>query len=397
MAKWWQKIDVQDLIGSGYSDVSFLGSGLNGAVFRANDLGQKRLVAVKLINAAKRDRITRKRLKSEIEAMRELRGICAVEIYHADTDAQRPYYVMEYIELGDFRSRLGKTLSSLTLLSLYLKICRCVQACHAHGITHRDLKPENVLFRGLQTPILADFGICKIGDRDLGTMRTEMEKRGTPLYMAPEQLHDHLVQSKPADIYALGIMLFFDIYNGIRNEDCKDQIRQLSDRCTSNDPESRPSIADVISEINRIAERIRQLSNYRPAIGRLIALAEAALSRIPHQKRALLGAEWIYLKSIVDAFHRLVPGLGAASYVSTLNKDAYHFTSEFESLFPSDYEGPAEEHGPLAESHLRNRRARDRRDDAQDLEIPSRRSVAIVQGEYDKVIRHMKRFRKSLP
>lgn len=397
MAEWWEKIDVQVLIGPSYADVSYLGSGLNGAVFRANDLEHRRLVAVKLVNAAKRDRITRKRLDSEIEAMRELRGACAVEIYHADTGAQRPYYVMEYVALGDFRHRLARSRSSQTLLSLYLKICQCVQTCHDHGITHRDLKPENVLFRRPGRPVLADFGICKIGDRDLGTMRTEMERRGTPLYMAPEQLHDHLDQSKPADIYALGIMLFFDIRGRIRNEECQERIRQLSDSCTSNDPRSRPSIEDVISEISRIRRRVKQLSDYRPAVSRLIALAEAALGRIPHQNRILLGAEWVYLKSIVEAFHRLVPGVGPSRHLWSLNESAYHFTSEFDSLFPRDYMGLGEEQDSYAPSSSRTRRSRDRDYNGQDPGSLPRDAVTIVHSECMKVICHMKIFRKTLP
>ena len=132
MAKWWEKIDVQVLIGPSYADVSYLGSGLNGAVFRANDLEHRRLVAVKLVNAAKRDRITRKRLDSEIEAMRELRGACAVEIYHADTGAQRPYYVMEYVALGDFRHRLVQAKPSSLCISRFVSACKHVMTTELH-------------------------------------------------------------------------------------------------------------------------------------------------------------------------------------------------------------------------------------------------------------------------
>ena len=76
---------------------------------------------------------------------------------------------------------------------------------HGEGIIHRDLKPSNILLHGGQA-FLADFGVAKLVQQDLGLTRPGM-LMGTPDYMAPEQ-----VLSKPlngqADLYAFGVVLY---------------------------------------------------------------------------------------------------------------------------------------------------------------------------------------------
>jgi hypothetical protein len=75
-------------------------------------------------------------------------------------------------------------------------------------IVHCDFKPANVLISGKGVPYIMDFGLARVlgGRQDPG----EEEKiRGTPAYMAPEQL-----SGKPeeigiwTDIYALGATLY---------------------------------------------------------------------------------------------------------------------------------------------------------------------------------------------
>ncbi len=228
---WWKSIDVESIVGSHYMDFKYHDNGLNGVVFRALARASRKPVAIKLIRVKSKDQTTRKRLAAEIEAMERLDGKCSIKICEANLESTPPYYVMEFVRGGNFRSRLSRRISVLRLLSLFQSICCCVAECHAIEITHRDIKPENILFRSPYQPILGDFGMCKLGATTIGTTRIEMEKRGTPLYMAPEQLKDYLPQSKPADIYALGTMLYFDIMPKLRHPSLKDQAETLTERC----------------------------------------------------------------------------------------------------------------------------------------------------------------------
>lgn len=107
--------------------------------------------------------------------MGRLDGKCAVKIFEANSTANPPYYVMEFVRWGDFRSVLHRRISVSRLLSMLQSICECVAECHVLDITHRDIKPGNILFRSPNNPISADFGICKLGATALDTIRMEME------------------------------------------------------------------------------------------------------------------------------------------------------------------------------------------------------------------------------
>ena len=72
---------------------------------------------------------------------------------------------------------------------------------HHHGIVHCDLKPSNIMIKRT--------GTKKIVDIDSSCVPAELEDtglRGTPYYMAPEQLRDHTV-SYASDIASLGYVL----------------------------------------------------------------------------------------------------------------------------------------------------------------------------------------------
>jgi serine/threonine protein kinase len=72
-------------------------------------------------------------------------------------------------------------------------------------VIHRDIKPANMMVLPMGLLKLVDFGIAKAATIERRTV-TGMAK-GTPSYMAPEQLRGHDV-GPGADIYALAVSLF---------------------------------------------------------------------------------------------------------------------------------------------------------------------------------------------
>jgi len=77
------------------------------------------------------------------------------------------------------------------------EVCEAVQHAHDIGVQHRDLKPSNIMLDAELRPRILDFGLSS-GDPSRGHFR------GTPRYLAPEQLDASQPIDARTDVYALG-------------------------------------------------------------------------------------------------------------------------------------------------------------------------------------------------
>ena len=86
---------------------------------------------------------------------------------------------------------------------------------HGKQISHGDLKPENIVFEKRFMPgklpftRLIDFGFAVDRNDSLykrhGIRSTEF---GTPIYMAPEKLHNKPLEEK-SDLWSVGVMAYY--------------------------------------------------------------------------------------------------------------------------------------------------------------------------------------------
>ena len=181
-------------------------------IFRAYDLENQRLVAIKLLSETAaaseemRDRIVR---EAELLVHFKHPGVVRAENVGAGPDGSF-YFVMELLEgepLSTYLSREG-SMSAELALPLMLQAARALEAVHQQGIVHRDVKPGNCFLCG---PIgnprrikLLDFGLAKLPGHTPSTAPVVL---GTLEYMAPEQaVGDPTVVR--ADVYSLGAVLF---------------------------------------------------------------------------------------------------------------------------------------------------------------------------------------------
>jgi serine/threonine protein kinase len=76
--------------------------------------------------------------------------------------------------------------------------------CHARNIAHRDIKLENLLLDSKGNIKIIDFGFstCIPNERKIKMFC------GTPSYMAPEIVNKKEYSGPPADVWALGVLLF---------------------------------------------------------------------------------------------------------------------------------------------------------------------------------------------
>ncbi|MBL8794986.1 MAG: serine/threonine protein kinase [Planctomycetia bacterium] len=193
-----------------YEILEVLGRGGMGVVYKARQKRLDRLTALKMILAGP-DAIgeEKARFRTEAEAVARLHHPNIVQIYEVGEQDGRPYLALEYVGGGSLAQQLhGEPMAPRRAAQLVLTLAQAVQHAHEHGVIHRDLKPANILLTTEGTPKIADFGLAKRLDLDLGHTQTGAVL-GSPSYMSPEQAAGKTRQLGPAtDIYALGVVLY---------------------------------------------------------------------------------------------------------------------------------------------------------------------------------------------
>jgi serine/threonine protein kinase/class 3 adenylate cyclase/Leucine-rich repeat (LRR) protein len=95
------------------------------------------------------------------------------------------------------------------ILAVMSKTCQAIQFAHEHGVLHRDLKPENIMIRPDGDPVVMDFGLAKLEERQREmSISIEGQIVGTIEYMAPEQAKSSKHVTERADVYSLGAILY---------------------------------------------------------------------------------------------------------------------------------------------------------------------------------------------
>ncbi|HEU5058638.1 MAG TPA: protein kinase, partial [Kofleriaceae bacterium] len=185
----------------------FIARGGMGEVYRAVDSHTNRAVALKVLRSD--DDELAERLGMEARALIELNHPAIVRyVAHGNAPAVGVYLAMEWLEGGILPVRLKR--EPLTLdesLALCARVADGLGAAHQLGMVHRDVKPANLFLvddRVDQVKVL-DFGIVRNPWKPLTETGHGL---GTPEYMAPEQARCERTLGPPADVFALGCVLF---------------------------------------------------------------------------------------------------------------------------------------------------------------------------------------------
>lgn len=190
-----------------YRIVREVGRGGMGIVYQAEDDVLQRPVAYKVLPDAVRDDP-----KALEDFLREARIAASlhhpniVTIFDAGQTADAVYIAMEYVEGRSLQDILDevRTLPLSRALDIFKQACRSLIHAHRQQIVHRDVKPANIMLSSSGTVKLMDFGLAAVISSASAKVSTV---RGTPFYMAPEQILGETV-SALADQYALGCTLY---------------------------------------------------------------------------------------------------------------------------------------------------------------------------------------------
>ncbi len=133
------------------------------------------------------------------------------KIHHANIVPLLGYYedgpamALEWMSGGSLSEMLVReALAPARAAEIAIAVLGALGEAHRLGILHRDVKPANVLFDGIGSPRLADFGAAHLSDASVTATAAAI---GTLIYMSPEQR-----LGRPAtvasDLYAVGALLF---------------------------------------------------------------------------------------------------------------------------------------------------------------------------------------------
>ena len=261
--------------------VAFIGKGSFGVVREA--VWGKMHVAVKTVT--KDASCDKTLLEAEISTNMFHPNVVASYLYLVEDDPPWSLHLIQELCDGDlataFRNRLLRNVNmDLPNYRAVLQLCRHIaggmEYIHKRNVVHGDLNPRNVLLLGAVAKV-ADFGMAAW----LRENAVKDRRGGTPFYIAPEVLEDHMLY-KASDVYSFGVIMW-EAYTGVApfvpivSGDRVKHIaydgfpampshtptgyRDLVFACLAKNPDDRPSFTHIISKLRRLRDRYKNTTN----------------------------------------------------------------------------------------------------------------------------------------
>lgn len=186
-----------------------LGEGGFGAVYRVWDLRMNGPCALK--ESFDTSPAARQQFEFEAQVLYKLNHPNLPRVYDYFLEgAVTPCLVMEFIEgenLAEKLIRAGRPLGESNVLLWTQQVCSALTYLHSQNppVVHRDLKPENIILTPSNSVKLLDFGISKILNPAMRTVKPA--RAATPGYSPPEQYGQSGTDAR-SDIYSLGATLY---------------------------------------------------------------------------------------------------------------------------------------------------------------------------------------------
>ena len=194
-----------------FERLNLVGKGAFGKVYKVKHKASGEIFAMKTI---RKDHVIDKAcidaLKTEMDILEKMEHPFLVSTQYVFNDQYRVFFMMDFIDGGNlFRHLLKvKRFDERSTVFIVAQVAMALGHLHSQNFVYRDIKPENVLFRNDGYILLADFGLAKQIDPDIGHTTSF---GGTAPYLAPEMLsgkgHD-----KTLDWWTLGILLYEMMY-----------------------------------------------------------------------------------------------------------------------------------------------------------------------------------------
>ena len=272
-ASYLKKPAKDEIIGTGniedYLIGSQVGQGAYAVVRSAIHKISNKKIALKTYEKVKLLDPHRKRcVQREIDILKILNHQNIVKLYEVIDTSKNLHLAMEFIGgtslHGYLKRRPNRRLEESEANRVFKQILHAINYCHGKNVTHRDIKLENIL--------LDDENNVKIIDFGFGTCFSHEKKVklfcGTPSYMAPEIVSRVEYSGPPADVWALGVLLYVllcgaypfkaqydkELYKKIQYgqftvpNNISAGARSLITRIMRLNPDKRPTVNDILKD-----------------------------------------------------------------------------------------------------------------------------------------------------
>jgi tetratricopeptide (TPR) repeat protein len=284
---------IGQVIAGRYRIESVVGAGGVGTVYRAIQEPLERPVALKMLRPEWSSRPSvRQRFLREARSVASLSHPAIAMVHDFGTaDDGSLFLVLEFVDGVPLSTLLDDRDVSWALIRLLFDIVLAGLAhAHARGVVHRDIKPGNILVTADSdgTPLvkIVDFGIAVSASAPEDNETAPGMVVGTPLFMAPEQARGDRYLTPAADIYTVGLMLFWAV-TGRHAFDFPTAaaIMEAQVSATPPEPVARPGliVPDGVAEILRDAlaknplERIASANAFRARLRAVVGGSESDL------------------------------------------------------------------------------------------------------------------------
>ncbi|XP_070363501.1 serine/threonine-protein kinase MARK2-like isoform X1 [Equus asinus] len=163
-------------------------------------------VAVKMVERSGKSASRAKALHCEVQSLKTVRHPNVLKLLEVVATKETSFIVSELVSGGDLLDHIRKSgpMAEDEARGKFRQLASALEYCHRKGVVHRDLRLEHVLLDGEGNVKLSGFGSSAVFlGQELST------QCGSPWYAAPETLQGRAYAGPPADVWSLGVVLFF--------------------------------------------------------------------------------------------------------------------------------------------------------------------------------------------
>jgi len=286
------QLQAGDVLGRGrYRLEERIGQGGFAAVWRAIDLRDQGIVALKILHGQfAEDKTRRERFFRGAWKMSELQHPAIVRVLepYGDENGQF-FFVMEYLPGGTLHAAVqDMQVTPEAALKMLAQVGQALQFAHERGLVHRDVKPSNVMIDG-ERGKLTDFDLVRETEITGGTRTGAM---GTFIYAAPEVMARPQDADVRADVYGLGMTVVFALHGADLAMDVIRDADRFIDRLPCN---------AVLQDVLKKAVAWDRNDRFASAAEFVAALERAAVAEVEQRGEAPAASASVAAREITEA------------------------------------------------------------------------------------------------